>query len=429
MCRPSFLSEPAVGKLAPGKHFGSVHWALLLAGLVCAGCGKRAAYRYSVPETTSDGWETASMASEGIDGGLITNLFNRINDRTYRNIHSVLIVRNGKLVVEEYFPGRDGSGKYQVYHRDRLHEVCSVTKSVNSILAGIAIDQHLISGVDENISTFFPEYSPIFGDQGKKTIQLKHLLTMSAGLSWDEGTYGYGDRRNDMTRMDEVSDPVRYYLERAVVAKPGSQFDYSGGICLTLGEIIHHASGLPLNKFAERNLFGPLGISKYWWGTYSNAVVDAGGGLALRPRDMAKIGYLFLNGGRWKGRQIVSEKWVKDSTTNYVDARQFHPWIRANGYGYNWWLRPFRIGDQTIESYHAAGLGGQFIFIFPSLQLVATFTEWNDDGVALQPFDMLERYILPAVAPRKISKIQTPCSREIPMAEASGAACVVATRR
>lgn len=115
---------------------------------------------------------------------------------------------------------------------------------------------------------------------------------------------------------------------------------------------------------------------------------------------MAKIGFLFLNGGRWQGKQIVSEEWIRNSTTNYVDARQFPPWIRAEGYGYNWWLWRFRVGDEIIESYHAAGRGGQFIFVFPRLQLVAVFTGWNDGQLALQPFEMLQHYILPAVALR-----------------------------
>ena len=375
----------------------------MLIALANVGCGRKPVYRYSVPERTNDGWETASMGSVNLDGGLITNLFKQINNHAYKNIHSVLLVRNGKLVVEEYFPGTDSSGAYHAYQRERRHEIHSVTKSVNAILIGISIDQHFIKGVDEKISLFFPEYSDAFAGGSKSELRLKHLLTMSSGLSWDEWKYPYTDTRNDLNIMDRSKDQVRYFLERPVVARPGEQFCYSGGICLTLGEITHHSSGLSVNKFADRYLFGPLGITNYYWWTYSNGIVDTGGGLALRPRDMAKIGFLYLNGGRWQGKQIVSEKWVRDSTTNYVDASQFPNWIRADGYGYNWWLRSFHVGSQEIQSYHAAGRGGQFIFVFPRLQLVAVFTGWNDNSMALQPFDMLQRYILPAVGPEVVN--------------------------
>jgi CubicO group peptidase (beta-lactamase class C family) len=144
-------------------------------------------------------------------------------------------------------------------------------------------------------------------------------------------------------------------------------------------------------------LFGPLGIKKYYWWKFPDGSVEAGSGLALRPRDMAKIGLLFLNGGRWEGKQIVSEQWVADSTKNCVDARQFPSFIEADGYGYQWWLRSFHINGETIFSYHAAGLGGQFIFVFPRLQMVVAFTGWNADARGKFPFDMLQKYILPAV--------------------------------
>jgi len=354
------------------------------------------AYRYTVPQRTNDGWETASLRTENLDLKLFGELFDRINRNGYKNVHSVLLVKNGKLVVEEYFPGRDSNGKYRKFQRDMWHEMHSVTKSVNSILIGIAIDKHLIGGVDEKVSALFPEYADVFADHKRDTLQLKHLLTMSSGLSWDEWTHPYGDPRNDLAAMDHSKDVVRYVLERPVLAKPGVKFAYSGGTSIALGEIVHHSSGLRTDEFAERNLFVPLGISHYSWWKYTNGTVDAGGGLVLRPRDMAKIGYLFLNGGRWLGKRIVSEEWVKESTRNYVDPRQFPAWIQADGYGYQWWLRSFKAGGRVVESYHAAGRGGQFIFVFPDLQMVAVFTGWNDNALGVQPFDMLRRYILPA---------------------------------
>ena len=111
---------------------------------------------------------------------------------------------------------------------------------------------------------------------------------------------------------------------------------------------------------------------------------------------MAKIGYLFLNGGRWQGKQIVSEKWVVESTKQQIGASQLPVWFLADGYGYQWWLGSFHVRGQTIESYSARGRGGQFIIIFPALQMVAVFTGWNDNELLRQPLDMLQRYILPA---------------------------------
>jgi CubicO group peptidase (beta-lactamase class C family) len=177
---------------------------VLAVAALYAGCGRGESltndlkpHRCAVPEGTNDGWETASPGEVGLDTNLVAELSGRINDHDYTNIHSVLLVKNGKLVVEKYCPGRNSEGRYQAFTRDTLHEMHSATKSVNSILVGIAIDQHLIRGVDEKISNFFPEYSDIFTNREKDAIRLKDLLSMTAGLSWDEATYPYTDPRND----------------------------------------------------------------------------------------------------------------------------------------------------------------------------------------------------------------------------------------
>ncbi|MBI3330339.1 MAG: serine hydrolase [Nitrospinae bacterium] len=386
------------------KRSGFPIVALVVTFLVHSGCaGNRApatnvkTYQYTVPEATNDGWDTAHLSSENIDADLIHDLFDRVINKTYKNIHSILLVKNGKLVVEEYFPGRDRKGQYRAFTRDTLHEQYSVTKSVNSILIGIAIDQYLIRGVDEKISAFFPEYSDIFANSEKDKIRLKHFLSMTA-LSWDEWTYPYTDARNDHVSLDRSNDHVRYALERPVVEAPGTKFVYNSGIAITLGEIVYKVSRLRADKFAERYLFVPLGISDYYWEKYPNGTVQTGGGLYLRPRDMAKIGHLFLNGGRWQGKQIVSEAWVKESTKPQVGAGQLPALAQAQSYGYQWWLGAFRVRDRVVESYSAQGRGGQFIVVFPDLHMVAVFTGWNDKvKLWIQPLEMLQQYILPAV--------------------------------
>ena len=357
-------------------------------------------YQYEVPDKLNDGWEIASVSSVSLDTNLIKELFERVGDNSYKNIHSVLLVKNGKLVVEEYFPGRDSKGQYQTFTRDTLQEMHSATKSVNSILIGIAIDQHLIRGVDEKISSFFPEYSDVFTNKEKDAIRLKDLLSMTAGLSWDEWTYPYTDSRNDVAAMIGKADFFRYVLERPVATPPGTKFVYNSGVSLMLGEIIYKASGLRADRFAERYLFSPLGITNYSWGKAPNGVVNTLGGLAMRPRDMAKIGCLFLNGGRWQGKQIVSEKWVEVSTKPQIGTGQLPAWSLADGYGYQWWLGSFPVRGQFVESYNARGRGGQFIIVFPTLQLVAVLTGWNENELVRQPLDMLQRYILPAAVPQ-----------------------------
>jgi CubicO group peptidase (beta-lactamase class C family) len=338
-----------------------------------------------------------------LNASLINEFFDQINHHIYTNLHSVLIVRNNKLVVEEYFPGTEpvipqtlyGSRsrmskresftryRYRVeYNRDTLHTLQSATKSVNSILIGIAIDQHLIHGVDEKISTFFPEFT------GKDGIRLKHFLSMTAGLDWNENKIPYTDPRNDCIRMNRTNDPVRFLLERPAVAAPGTKFVYNSAIAVALGEIIRKVSGMPVDKFAERNLFKPLGISDYAWkGNFTNGVIHTGGGLYLRPRDMAKIGCMMLNNGRWQGKQIVSEDWVRESTKKQASDMR---------YGYEWWLSQFKVRDQMIPSFLAEGYGGQCISVFPSLHMVVVFTGWNEGHFSGQLRDMMQRYILPA---------------------------------
>ena len=389
------------------KRYGVPVVALVVILLVFAGGVKAGVpanpgkpYQYTVPEATNDGWETAHVSSENIDADVLKALFDKIINETYKNIHSVLLIKNDKLVVEEYFQRWHGDAQsrelIRALDRVTMHQQHSVTKSVTSVLIGIAIDQQLIRGVDEKISAFFPEYADIFAESAKDTLRLRHFLSMSSALSWDEWTYPYTDARNDHISLNRSKDPIRYALERPVVGAPGTQFVYNSGIAITLGEIIYKVSGVRADKFAERYLFAPLGISNYYWWKYPNGTVQTGGGLSLQPRDMAKIGALMLRGGRWQGKQIVSEAWVKEATQPRVSTGRPPRWL-APEYGYQWWLGTFRVGERVVGSYNARGRGGQFIFVFPALHMVAVFTGWNDNKLWLQPVDMVHQYILPAV--------------------------------
>ena len=349
-------------------------------------------YKYKVPEQTDDGWETCHVAKVNIDEHKLSDLIKKIQNGTYINIHSVLIIKNGKLVFEEYFPGKDVYSKYTSYTRDDLHFLASVTKSFSSTLTGIAIDKGVINGTDENLGNFFPEYKNELSADNKAKIKLHHVLSMSAGFDWDEQVYSPNDPRNVMRKMFNSKDIIGFILNRPIKDKPGSKFMYNSGLSMLLGTIVEKRSSLKLTEFAEKNLFNPLGISRYAW-TYIGKVPESAGGLSLRPRDMAKLGYLFFKKGKWNGKQIVPEKWVKDATSQYVT-----PPRTGTGYGYQWWLIKWEIDNTTIEGYFAAGWGGQRIFVFPALDAVVVLTAgnhyYNDDLIAST---ILKNSILPAL--------------------------------
>ena len=371
--------------------------ALLLA-LICAvllvSCAP--AQTSPAPEQTNDGWQTASLAEVGIDERKIGEAIKHIHDDTYKNVHGILIVKDGKLVFEEYFSGYTWDyngdqfrGELTDYGADTIHNLASVTKSFTSALVGIAIDQGFIQGVDEKLFAFFPEYASL-NDESKYGITLYHLLTMTSGLKWNEMDLPLSNTRNDLIQLFIVSDPKEYILAKPVAHEPGAKWYYNGGGTNLLGEVIREATGLRIDDFAEKYLFTPLGITNYEWDHINPDMIHASGNLKLRPRDMAKFGYLFLNGGVWKGERIISEKWVEESTKKHA----LPSW--ADGYGYQWWLRTYRASSASVDSFYADGWGGQRIMVFPSLDMVVVFTGGNYVGEV--PIDeIITRYILPAV--------------------------------
>jgi CubicO group peptidase (beta-lactamase class C family) len=378
---------------------GTAGWmaAGAVAGFLCISCGDPAAAPspYAAPEATTDGIATGEPAAYGIRMEWIGELLGRIRSGAYVNIHSLLVLKKGTLVVEEYFPGTSDSGASVDYGRDTLHTLRSVTKSVNAILIGIAIDQGLIASVDEPIATYFPEYADIFADPGKRAIRLRDMLSMTAGLQWDEWTYPYSDPRNDVARLNGVDDPIRYVLGRPLVAQPGQVFVYSSGLSDTLGVILQKATGLRPDTFAERYLFSALGITDYRWSRYPNGVVRTNGGLSLRPRDMAKIGLLFLNGGTWAQQRVVSQRWAAECTR--AQAPEFSG-SYERGYGYQWWLDRFSPpARRVVTGFGCRGRGGQFVFVVPEASVVVVFTGWNDNQLERQAYEMMDVFVLPAI--------------------------------
>ena len=358
------------------------------------------AYQYKIPEATDDGWPTAHVADVDLDEKKLTELITKILDDTYPEVHGVLIVKNGKLVLEAYFPGRNYDGYSVDFTRDDNHRVMSVTKSFASTLIGIAVDKGLIKGTEQKLISFFPEHKQILSADKKRDITLKHVLTMTAGFDWDESTHLYNDPRNPFFILlgPERHNMIRYMLGRPLMHRPGIKFTYNSCLSMLLGVILEKRTGLKVAEFADQYLFGPLDINNYVWGYWDadQKVPRTGGGLQLRPRDMAKLGYLFANKGLWHGRQIISSAWIEEATRAH--ARFLPMW--TTGYGYQWWLYRFKCENVTVDAYAAVGWGGQRIIVFPTLDLIVVFTAGNysmpHGQVYAMMYSMVNAFILPA---------------------------------
>ncbi|HEX5169128.1 MAG TPA: serine hydrolase domain-containing protein [Cyclobacteriaceae bacterium] len=217
---------------------------------------------------------------------------------------------------------------------------------------------------------------------------------MTSGIEWDEKTYPGDDLRNDETAFDVSDHRFRYLFEKEMANTPGKSFKYNSALPVVEAAIIHKTTGVQANIFAEEHLFKPLNITNYYWRTNEkDGYVTAIGPLFLVPRDMAKLGQLFLDSGQWKGVQVVSKNWVKDATTTFIGNEK-----SADGYGYHWWTAVYFLKDMTVRVFFARGSGGQYIFVVPDLNSVVVFTGGNypprNQGA---PVDMFVKVIMPAM--------------------------------
>lgn len=345
-----------------------------------------AAYMHRAPESTGDGWRTADPSSEGMDTALLSDLVADITDESLTLTHGVLIARHGQLVFEEYFYGFD---------RDTWHDMRSASKSLTSALTGVAIDRGSIAGVHARVLDFFPRYQSYQNwDERKSEITVQHLLNMSSGLDVDDASRTSVASESAFQEQSAQPDWTRFALDAPVVADPGSHMIYGTANPHILGGVIEHAVEMPLQEFTEQYLLDPLGAERYRIFLDPTGRAYGGGGIYLRPRDMAKFGQMYLDGGVWNGTRILSEEWVDQSLV--VRGRLEN--IRNMEYGYLFWHRSYTVGNETIESFEARGAGGQFIFIVPSLDLVAVITSGNyRNGRFNQPEEIMERYILPSI--------------------------------
>lgn len=324
-------------------------------------------------------------ASEFAQSGLIQAMMDTIHEQNARSdsadtIDSVIVIRSGRVVLEEY--------PNPAYGPDRPHPLFSVTKSVTSLLIGMAIDRGWIDSVNDPVLQYLPDAIPPDEVQSKSTIAIQHLLTMSAGLEWDEDTLPTSDPRNDFTRLEMSFDPIGFVLGKPLIEQPGSLFWYNTGLSHVLSALITEVSGQTALEFARAALFDPLGIVGVSWNRDRQGIYFGGTQLYLTPRDLARIGVLCLSGGIWNGQQIVSSQWLSLSTRTHILGRANY--FEGRGYGYQWWT----LDDYGV--YYASGSQGQALYIFPELDLVIAFTATLLEG-AISPEILVRDYILPAI--------------------------------
>jgi CubicO group peptidase (beta-lactamase class C family) len=331
------------------------------------------------PDNTGDGWPVSTPAAEGMTTALLQDALEAIRNGNYPGVDSMVVARHGRLVAEGYFNG---------FARDSLHDLRSTGKSITSALAGIAIEQGLF-GIEDPISMHIPQFDR-YENMGarKQAIQVFHLLNMNSGLEcndWDSSS------RGNEERMYDRRDWVGFILDLPMAFDPGQASQYCTGGVVVLGYIISQRAGMALDAYANTWLFGPLAIQQSGWRRSPDGAATGGGGLKLRPRDAARFGQLYLNGGTWNGTRVVPAAWVERSQQR---VNQLGP----DGYGYLWWKREFSRAGGNVRSYFTSGNGGNFIFLVPSLDLVAVFTGSNyNSQLGDQPFGILANRVLPAI--------------------------------
>lgn len=346
------------------------------------------------PRQGDDGWQTATASSAGLSVARLQDMEKAIRGGEFKKIGSILVARHGKLVYEGYFDSSDASAP---------RDTRSATKSVTDILAGIAIDKRLLTGVDATILPFFPDKQPVQNpDPRKAKITVEDFLTMSSLLEcndWNDFS------RGNEERMYIMEDWIQFTLDLPIKGFPswekkpkdapyGRSFSYCTAGVATLGGVLERATKMPTAEFAAKNLFAPLGIQKVEWQFSSLGLALTGGGLRLQSRDLLKLGQLYLNGGAWNGSRVVSERWVKTSTQPHARIDE------QTEYGYLWWLKSFKSGEKSYPAFFMTGNGGNKVAVFPDLDMVVvlTSTNYNTRGMHEQTEKLLTDYVLASLA-------------------------------
>ncbi|TFG29032.1 class C beta-lactamase-related serine hydrolase [Candidatus Thorarchaeota archaeon] len=334
----------------------------------------------------TDEWRSCTPEEQGMNSSLLGEMVPYIEENEWA-IDSIIIIRGGYIVFEEYL-----NPEYPMNYYRRLQ---SVTKSFTSALVGLAIKEGFLAGVEETIVDLFSDRTISNYDERKNRMTVEHLLTMTSGIEWDEWSYPYTDVvNNNMAALSASNDGVDYFLNLPMVAEPGEVWNYNGGNAVVLGALIEKLSNMTLLDFAETYLFDPIGISGGGWEKMPCGYYEAGGALWLKPRDMARFGYLYLNGGMWNESEVIPLDWILNSTDYYTISPR---------YGYMWWL------ETGMDAYVASGLFGQKIMVCPEDDLVVTFTA-SITGIFYDPhYELYYDYIRASIIgpPRSVTTTTT----------------------
>lgn len=340
-------------------------------------------YRYKKPSATGDGWKTARAREAGIDEAALTRLVQKLIDadpaaRRPSLIHSMLVARRGKLVLEEYFFG---------YDRDRPHDTRSAGKTFASVLLGAAMMNGTKIAPETKVYDLLAGMGPFaHPDPRKSQIDLAHLMTHTAGFACDDNDDASPGNENTMQTQRREPNWWKHTLDLPMAHDPGRRYAYCSANMNLMGAALTTATGTWLPELFERTVARPLQFGPYHWNLMPTDEGYFGGGSWLRPRDLLKIGQAYLDGGVWRGRRIVDASWVTQSTaprikispeTTGLDPDQFSESYLEGADGYAWHLLAVRSGERTYRGYEASGNGGQLLIVVPELDLVVVFTGGN----------------------------------------------------
>ena len=382
---------------------------ILIAMASVCGCTKERAEAVKLEWPTTE-WAKSTPEKVGLDEKALATLDGDLKSGKYPLVDSFAVFRCGKEVFAREYEhdyaklyGKEAktrgplnarlTGPYNYfdpawhpyYHRTKLHSMQSVSKTVSSIIIGIAMLRGDFKvGLDTPVLKYFDAAQLKNVDEWKRRMTLRHVLTMTSGLAWTEDV-PYDDPRSDSSLMEATDDWVQYVIDKPMAAEPGKVFVYSSGVSELLAHIFLKETGLDVDSYGEKYLFQPLGIEHFWKKT-PMGVVDTEGGLYLSTEGLAKIGYLYLHDGNWDGKQIVGKEWVKESVTPFIEAEEDYK------YGFKWWLLPRKDSQDYV--WMARGFGGQELMVFPKEELIVVFTGWDILGTTDPEHEFVSRVLI-----------------------------------
>lgn len=343
-------------------------------------------------------WPLATPKALGINAAVLDSIDGEIASGRYGLIDRMLVIRHGKVAFDKSYtqdyahayrdsvntPGalnpHDPGGPYNYYnpwwhpyyHGSNLHSLQSVTKTMTSVIFGVAITRGDFPGIDRTVLSFFDSGTVANVDDRKRRMTVRNLLDMTGGFDWNENL-PYADPRNSATLLEASSDWVKFVMDRPMSDDPGTRFNYNSGATEILAYIFRRGTGRDIEEYAAQYLFAPLGIDRWFWKRIPTGLADTEGGLYLEARDLAKVWYLFLHDGMWDGKRIVSPEWVKASLTPSVPTgRGANP----SRYSLAWWFYP-TAKDSTRFYYSGSGFGGQIPAMLKEQDIVVVFNAWN----------------------------------------------------